>query len=251
MGDSASQGRNGTNVLALFGLVGREEMSVGMDDRPLIAVSASPEASVERCGAAVEGAGGEAWVLLPGHGLGASEVAARAWGVVIGGGTTPGQGTDPDRDSFEAGLLIAALEVNMPVLGIGRGMHALNAVTGGLPGVTAPGHSAAKGDEEETAALHRIFIAPGSKLAAIVGAGGFVRVNSLHGEAIREPQKSPAMLASAYSVEDAVIEAIESPAHDWAIGVQFQPERSGELPRQFERLFQGLVQRASMRRSGV
>ena len=106
-----------------------------------------------------------------------------------------------------------------------------------------------RGTRKRTAALHRIFIAPGSKLAAIVGAGGFVRVNSLHSEAIREPQKSPAMLASAYSVEDAVIEAIESPAHDWAIGVQFQPERSGELPRQFERLFQGLVQRASMRRS--
>ena len=225
--------------------MGREEMSLEMADRPLIAVSAAPGASVEMCAAAVDGAGGEAWVVLPGHGLGASEVVGRTGGLVIAGGA------DPDRDAFEAGLLVAALEADMPVLGIGRGMQALNAVTGGLPGVAAAGHRAEDENGEVTAALHRIFIAPGSKLAAIVGAGGFVRVNSLHGEAIREPQKSPAMLASAYSVDDAVIEAIESPAHDWAIGVQFQPERSGELPRQFENLFQGLVQRASMRRSAV
>lgn len=220
-------------------------MSLGMGDRPVIAVSASPEADGARCAAVVESAGGEAWMVGPGHGMGASEVVGRAWGLLIGGGS------DAERDGFEAGLLVAALEADMPVLGTGRGMQALNAVTGGLPGLAAPSHSSAEGDGEETAALHRIFIAPGSKLAAIVGAGGFVRVNSLHGEAIREAQKSPSMLASAYSVEDAVIEAIESPAHDWAIGVQFQPERSGELPRQFERLFMGLVQRASMRRSGV
>lgn len=212
-------------------------------DRPVIAVAASPEAGGAMC-AAVESAGGEAWLVAPGHGVGASEVVGRAWGLLVGGGS------DPQRDGFEAGLLAAALEADMPVLGIGRGMHALNAVTGGLPGLAAPGHCADEGREAE-AAYHRIFIAPGSKLAAIVGSGGFVRVNSLHGEAIREAQKSPAMLASAYSVEDAAIEAIESPAHDWVVGVQFQPERRGELPRQFERLFMGLVQRASMRRSAV
>ena len=213
-----------------------------MGERPLIAVSASSDADGERCAAAVEVAGGEAW--LAGHRLGASEVVGRALGLVVTGGG------DEERDGFEARLLAAALEADMPVLGIGRGMHALNAATGGLPGLSAPGHRTEEGEETE-AAYHRIFIAPGSKLAAIVGSGGFVRVNSLHGEAIREAQKSAAMLASAYSVEDAVIEAIESPAHDWVIGVQFQPERSGELPRHFERLFMGLVQRASMRRSAV
>ncbi len=219
-------------------------MSLEAVDRPVIAVSASPDADGERCAAAVESAGGDAWMVAPGRGLDPSEVAARARGLVVGGGAAPG----PEWDAFEAALLAAALEADAPVLAIGRGMHALNAVAGGLPGRAAPGH---RSEDGEAAALHRIFIAPGSKLAAIVGSGGFVRVNSLHAEAIGEPQKSPAMLASAYAVDDAVIEAIESPAHDWAVGVQFHPERTGELPRHFERLFQGLVQRASRRRSAA
>ncbi len=230
-----------------------------MSERPLIAVSAASEADGERCAAAVERAEGRAWLLLPGYGLSPAEVLARAPGLLISGATiepgwygaarAPGGGSGPEGDAAEAALLLAALEADAPVLGIGRGMQALNVVTGGLPGRAALDHCPRGDDGQETAAYHRIFIAPGSKLAAIVGAGGFVRVNSIHHEAIREPQKSPWMLASAYSVDDAVIEAIESPAHDWAIGVQFHPERRGDIPHHFERLFQGLAQRASLRRS--
>ena len=57
-------------------------------------------------------------------------------------------------------------------------------------------------------AYHHIYISPGSKLAAVVGSGGFVRVNSRHrvGNA-RGSEVSPYLLASAYSLEDGLIEA--------------------------------------------
>ena len=94
---------------------------------------------------------------------------------------------------------------------------------------------------------HHIYISPGSKLAAVVGSGGIVRVNSYHHQAVREAHKSPRLLASAYSLEDGLVEALESPVHRWVIAVQFHPERRMELPPHFDRLFQSLVERAEER----
>ena len=121
-------------------------------------------------------------------------------------------------------------------------MHLLNTAFGGKPAEAVAEHS---GDGEDAeSAFHHIYIAPGSRLAAVVGSGGFVRVNSRHGRGIREAQKSPWLLASAYSLEDGVIEALESSRHRWVIGVQFQPERRMEVPPHFDRLFQSLLERA-------
>ena len=141
-------------------------------------------------------------------------------------------------------LLEGALAGDMPILCVAAGMHALNAALGGRPGTSVDGHGVTRRDGEEVSSSHRIYIAPGSKLAAIVGSGGFVMVNSRHSHGIKEREKSRLLLASAYSLEDGVIEALESPDHDWVIGVQFHPERRKELPPQFDRLFQGLVERA-------
>ena len=139
-------------------------------------------------------------------------------------------------------LIAAALAMDLPVLCTGDGMHALNLALGGAPAETVPGHVP---DEGDGPSYHRIFIAPGSKLAAAVGSGGFVRVNSRHSNGLREAQRSPSLMASAYGLEDGVIEALESPFHRWTVGVQFQPQRRAEIPPHFDRLFQCLVQRAT------
>ena len=74
-------------------------------------------------------------------------------------------------------------------------------------------------------------------------------VNSHHRLGLHEAQKSSSLLASAYSLSDGVIEAVESPSHSWIIGVQFSPDRKLEVPPQFERLFGSLVDRASIRQT--
>ena len=135
-----------------------------------------------------------------------------------------------------------ALDVDLPVLATGGGFLTLNVAAGGSL-AEVNGHAAVNGDKEEPA-YHRIYIAPGGKLAAVVGSGGFVRVNSRHTLGVREAQKAPGLLATAYSLEDGVIEALESPEHRWVIGVQFDPERRGELPPHFDRLFSSLVAHA-------
>ena len=110
--------------------------------------------------------------------------------------------------------------------------------------VDLEGHGPLDDGEEAASSYHRIYIAPGSRLAATVGSGGFVRVNSRHLRGLREAHRSPDLMASAYSLEDGVIEALESPDGPWTIGVQFHPERRAELPPHFGRLFEALVERS-------
>lgn len=150
------------------------------------------------------------------------------------------------RDQVEFGFLRQALDQDLPVLGICRGLQALNVVTGGSLIQDLPGHlKAVASNELRGPEYHRIWISPGSKLAAILGSGGQVRVNSFHHQGLREAQKSPLLLASAYSINDSVIEAVESPYHKWVVAVQWHPENQREVPKQFQRLFYALVVESS------
>ena len=64
---------------------------------------------------------------------------------------------------------------------------------------------------------------------------------------LKNSQKASQILASAYCLDDSVIEAIESTQHDWVIGVQFRPELVKQLPPHFGRLFEGLILKAQDR----
>ena len=226
-------------------------------DRPVIGVTASTIEADEGCADVVERSGGDPWIIPPNHGLSAEDTLSRVSGLVACSGEefSPGPqsvepneaadtGLDRELTAFEIPLLNVALTRDMPVFCICRGMHALNIALGGKGVQQLLGHSSLDQDGHQASAFHHIFISPGSKLAAVVGSGGFVRVNSRHQSGVREPQKSPLLLASAYSLEDGVIEALESPLHRWVIGVQFRPERRREMPPHFDRLFQSMVERA-------
>ena len=154
---------------------------------------------------------------------------------------------DADGSDYAIVMLRSALDDDLPVYTFGDGMHLLNTAFGGKPAQAVREHISVEDDNEVASAYHHIYIAPGSKLAAVVGSGGFVRVNSRHHKGLREAQKSPLLLASAYSLEDGTIEALESSRHRWVIGVQFRPERRMEVPPHFDRLFQSLLERAMER----
>ena len=139
-----------------------------------------------------------------------------------------------------ARLLPTVFEFDLPIVAVGDGMHSLNVAMGGKGPVPVSGH---EGDGDGSA-RHHIYVAPGSKLASIVGAGGFVRVNSLHRKGIRDAQRSPKLMTAAYAVEDGTIEAVESPDYSLVIGVQFRPDRPREVPPNFDNLFHLLIERA-------
>lgn len=200
-------------------------------------------------------------LALPGAPKEAEQTLERANALVLTGGPSlapalygetadPGTGLafDRPRDDMDLTLLRQALDRNLPVLAICRGMQILNVAFGGKLLQDVPNHA---GDEDRNGewepAYHMTYLSPGSKLAAILGSGGFMRLNSIHHQGLREAQKAHALLATAYSVDDGLIEGLESPAHDWVIALQCHPERKREVPGSFKRLFQAFVERAESR----
>ena len=53
-------------------------------------------------------------------------------------------------------------------------------------------------------------------------------------------------MTTAYSVDDGLIEGLESPEHSWVVGLQCHPERQDEVPRQFANLFAAFQDRAEI-----
>ena len=185
---------------------------------------------------AVEEAGGSVRVVAPA--VPATEALGGAGGLLI-----------PDYDPPLVGnFLEAALEVDMPVLATGDGMHALNRHFGGGAPLPAPAHYP---DDATEPLRHQIYLSPGSKMAAIIGSAGMFRVNSRHCRGIREPQRAERLMTVAYQLDDGIIEGLESKEHSWVIGVQFQPGRADEVPASFNNLFLGLVERADAFATGT
>lgn len=224
---------------------------------PRIAVTASNRESAKPYLDAVERQGGQTLLLLPAETPPVREVLAQVQGLLFTGGAdvdphvygeerdpTAGLETNSARDAMELPLMKSALEQDLPVLCICRGMQLLNVALGGRLIQDLPGHKAEESNGEWVSARHHIWISPGSKLAAAIGSGGRVRVNSRHHQGLREAQKSSQLVASAYSIEDFLVEGVESPRHRWVVGVQFHPERQEEVPKQFQRLFERLVVKA-------
>ena len=149
-----------------------------------------------------------------------------------------------DLDTLESRLLRHALEYDMPVLAICRGMQRVNLVFGGKLLQDIPAHRKELKEGSWVPVQHPIYLSPGSKLAAILGMGGFFKVNSLHHQGLREAQKSQRLMATAYSPDDAIIEGLESPEHSWVVGVQCHPELSDQVPKVFRNLFTAFVERA-------
>ncbi len=203
--------------------------------------SASDDASL--CTAAIAQCGGKVWHIRAADGLPPEHVLRLVDALVI---CDTARRSDADAPALFS-LIRAALDHDMPMYAVGDGMLALNTALGGKPPKPTPTHASSPTNNADASVRHQIYIAPGSKLAAIVGSGGFVRVNSRHAHGIGEAQKSLWLIASAYALDDGIIEALESPSHRWVVGVQFQPQRRMELPPHFHRLFQSLVERAAER----
>jgi putative glutamine amidotransferase len=122
---------------------------------------------------------------------------------------------DPDRDRLESALLREALDRDLPVLAICRGLQLLNAVMGGTLAQHIEGHNYRKQRD-----VHEIRIAPGSRLERILGTHSYM-VNSRHHQCAA---KVAAGLLLAATAPDGVVEALEIPGKRFALAVQWHPE---------------------------
>jgi putative glutamine amidotransferase len=196
---------------------------------------------------AVERAGGRA-LLVPPSTDGVDETLDVLDGLLFSGGADidPGRyGQDPHpatdspfplRDDAELTLLRAALERDLPVLGICRGSQVLNVALGGdlvqhLPDVV--------GDEKHkhtpgTYADHEVEIEAASRLGRLIGERAPVKSHHHQGYG----RLGEGLRATARA-EDGTVEGLEEPSRRFAVGVLWHPEVGEDA-----RLFQELVAQA-------
>ena len=148
----------------------------------------------------------------------------------------------PERREEHDRLLVRRLLARqVPVLGVGVGMHQINVALGGSLFLHLP--------EEQPRCMphfdpschgphrHAILLQPNTRLDEIYG-GGELRVNSNHHQAVRTVAGKMRVSALA---PDGVIEAIEDPRLRFCVGVQWHPEnfwRTGEFRPLFERFLE-------------
>jgi putative glutamine amidotransferase len=132
---------------------------------------------------------------------------------------------DDARDELEIRLLREAIAADLPVFAICRGLQLLNVVCGGtliqhLSSTEVHRQKANGAEPGRHPAAHRIWVAPDTRLAGIIGAGGH-DVNSRHHQAIESLGQGLVVSAIA---KDGVIEGIEKPGAAFAVAVQWHPE---------------------------
>jgi putative glutamine amidotransferase len=131
--------------------------------------------------------------------------------------------TWPERDRFELALAYRAIERDLPVLGVCRGMQVMNVALGGtlvqhLPEVTGENrHCPTPGSFCD----HAVRLEPDSLAARAVG-GERVDVKSHHHQALDELGEG--LVATGWSEPDGLVEAVELPGRRHVLGVLWHPE---------------------------
>jgi putative glutamine amidotransferase len=142
-----------------------------------------------------------------------------------------------ERFEVERAIVTGCIERGKPILGICAGMQMIAGLHGSRLTADLRADRPDALDHDSRSTMHRVTLARGSRLRALVGAPSLL-VNSFHREAVA--QLGPGVKAAAYA-SDGVIEAIEAPDHPLAIGVQWHQELLSGEGHPGDAIFRGLV----------
>lgn len=181
-------------------------------------------------------------------------------GLVISGGTDvnprrygedplPGMGEiDAPRDECEIMLARVALEQDLPLLGICRGIQVLNIAAGGTlfqdiqTQIDKPLKHRQSADK--SVVTHRVTVEKKSLLGGILQEET-LWVNGMHHQAIKDLGRGLAVNARS---SDGIIEGVESTRNRFVIGVQWHPEGNWREDSHSRGIFEAFVHAA---RSGA
>ncbi len=203
--------------------------------------------------AALRAAGARVVLLPPGQPGKPEELLAPFDGLLLAGGGDveparygaadhPTQyGIDPDRDQLELALARAAVGLELPVLGICRGVQLLNVAFGGTLVQHLEDGPVVHRDEAKQA-IHGLRVEPGSRLAEALGQVEAEGLSHHHqgldrlGEGFRPVAWAP----------DGLVEGIERD-QGWTVGVLWHPESTAAADPVQHRLLAAFVDVASRR----
>jgi putative glutamine amidotransferase len=185
---------------------------------------------------ALESAGGIPVVVPPLHEPAVDPLLNRCSGLLLSGGpdlhpAAYGRArhsemgpTEPALDGFELALAREADARGMPILAVCRGLQLLNVARGGtlhqhLPDV-AGDVVQHRQSEAGTKTTHWVSVAPGSRLAEVLGRRR-TKVNSFHHQAVNELGRGlePSAWAS-----DGTVEGLEAADREFVVAVQWHAE---------------------------
>jgi gamma-glutamyl-gamma-aminobutyrate hydrolase PuuD len=221
-----------------------------MSHRPLVALTTSFDPSAGSYGrpqvvvygayvSALDAAGLAVVLVSPSHSPDAiAALLSHCHGLALSGGgdldpelfgeaAKPGlDSVSRERDQAEFLALRLAMERQLPIFGICRGLQVMNVCFGGtLYQDIDRDRETGSVEHQQTgpweARAHDVTITDGSLLQHIVGEPE-IHINSFHHQAVRDV--APTLVVSGIA-EDGLVEAAEIRDYPWGLGVQWHPER--------------------------
>lgn len=159
------------------------------------------------------------------------------------------QNVSDRRDTFELNLLGQALERDIPILAVCRGMQLLNVYFGGtLDQHLADSEGRLDHDRDRPRAepAHGARFAPDSFLSGVLGP--HANVNSHHHQGLDDVADELIEIGWA---EDGVLEAVTAPEPYWVVGVQWHPEVMAPVDHQELDIFKKFVAATESREASI
>ena len=228
---------------------------VGRRSAEATGVRAEAFASGQRYSTAVERAGGIPLMMPPipellDHRL--DQLLARVDGVVFHGGgdidprhygqtATAEQlyGIVAEHDEVEIAVMLAAIQNDLAVLGLCRGLQVLNVALGGTLTQDI-------GTQDHWMKFHSVTLDPTSRLATAFDSTSPTNCHSVHHQSIDTLGSGLSVVGRA---ADGMLEAVELDDARWVVATQWHPEDNADQDPQQQRVFDELVRVAAHARS--
>jgi putative glutamine amidotransferase len=215
------------------------------DGRPAVMSTATPPEDVGRLLSSMAGL-----VLTGGADIGPD---------LFGEASTGAMDVDSARDTLEQHAWHESQLRCVPVLGICRGLQAINVFSGGSLLQDVPDHAGTPYGQGP-AHTHDIEIDPDSRLGRAVAQGApeglaatdeddltiELTVNTYHHQAVDRARLAPGLRAVGWAASKSgrLVEGLESRDGRWLVAVQCHPERTESTPDEFEGLWEAFVHAA-------
>lgn len=167
-------------------------------------------------------------VLLPGGGdvnprvYGQKPTAEQLYGIV------------DEHDELDLAVCRAAIELDLPMLALCRGMQVLNVALGGTLKQDI-------GNDDHWMREHPVELTEGSKLAAAAGTTDLAHCHSLHHQGLDRVAEQ--LTVTGYA-PDGSIEAVELASARWIVGAQWHPEDTASRDPLQQSLYDELIRQA-------